>query len=162
MHLGTARILEGQTGHDAAWQLLAQMYRQQTGKALPEAVRTPLGKPYFPDSAWHFSLTHTKNRVFCVLSNRPVGIDAEEENRNINLALADKILSPEERLAFDRAADPRRALLTFWVLKEAQKKCTGQGLQPYPRDTNFTLDDPRVQELEGCLVAVVEEKNYAV
>ena len=162
MHLGAARILEGQTGHDAAWQLLAQMYRQQTGEALPETARTPLGKPYFLNSPWHFSLTHTKNRVFCVLSNRPVGIDAEEENRNINLALADKILSPEERLAFDRAADPRRALLTFWVLKEAQKKCTGQGLQPYPRDTNFTLDDPRVQELEGCLVAVIEEENYAV
>lgn len=162
MHLGTARILEDQTGHDAAWKLLAQMYRQLTGKALPEVARTPLGKPYFPDSPWHFSLTHTKNRVFCVFSNCPVGIDAEEENRNINLALADKILSPEERLAFDRAEDPRRALLTFWVLKEAQKKCTGQGLQPYPRDTKFTLDDPRVQELEGCLVAVIEEENYAV
>ena len=36
MHLGTARILEDQTGHDAAWKLLAQMYRQLTGKALPE------------------------------------------------------------------------------------------------------------------------------
>ena len=162
MHLGAARILEGQTGHDAAWQLLAQMYRQQTGEALPETARTPLGKPYFLDSDWHFSLTHTKRHAFCVLSDRPVGVDAEEQDRNIHLALADKILSPEERLAFDRAADPRRALLTFWVLKEAQKKCTGQGLQPYPRDTNFALDDPRVQELEGCLVAVIEEENYAV
>ena len=156
MHIGAAEIQPGQTGHDAAWQLLEKMYRQQTGEALPAVARTALGKPYFLDSPWHFSLTHTKAHVFCVLSHRPVGIDAEEEDRKINLALADKILSSGERAQFEEAEDPRRALLTFWVLKEAQKKCTGQGLQPYPRDTDFSLDDPRVQETDGCLVAVVE------
>lgn len=156
MHMGAAEIRPGQTGHDAAWQLLEKMYRQQTGEALPATERTNLGKPYFVDSPWHFSLTHTKNHAFCVLSHRPVGIDAEEEDRNVNLALADKILSSGERAQFDVAEDPRQALLKFWVLKEAQKKCTGQGLQPYPRDTDFSLDDPRVQEIDGCLVAVVE------
>ena len=154
--MGAAQIQPGQTGHDAAWQLLEKMYRQQTGEALPAVARTALGKPYFLDSPWHFSLTHTKAHVFCVLSRRPVGIDAEEEDRKINLALADKILSPGERAQYVKAEDPRQALLKFWVLKEAQKKCTGQGLQPYPRDTDFSLDDPRVQETDGCLVAVVE------
>ena len=162
MFLGWSRIGENQNGHEAAWQLLAQMYRQQTGEAMPEAVRTPLGKPYFPDSPWHFSLSHTKRHVFCVLSDRPVGIDAEDTDRKINLALADKILSAGERICFDRAEDKAVALLTFWVLKEAEKKRTGQGLQPYPRDTDFSLNDPRVQRIDGCLVAVIEEEEYAV
>ena len=162
MELGWLRIQEGQTGHEAAWQLLETMYRQKIGSALPEATRTPLGKPYFPDSPWHFSLSHTKHHVFCVLSDRPVGIDAEEMDRKVNLALADKILSPEERVRFDRAEDKTVALLTFWVLKEAEKKRTGQGLQPYPRDTDFSLDDPRVQTIDGCLVAVIEENEHVI
>ena len=65
MHLGAARILEGQTGHDAAWQLLAQMYWQQTGKEMPEAVRTPLGKPYFPNMPnLHFCFHHSLYTAF--------------------------------------------------------------------------------------------------
>ena len=34
---------------------------------------------------------------------------------------------------------------------------SGEGLRGYPNGTNFALDDPRVQELSGCLVAVIEE-----
>ena len=156
MHLGWQRIGDNQTGHEAAWQLLETMYRQQTGEEMPAAERTPLGKPYFPGNPWHFSLTHSKHHVFCVLSHRPVGIDAEEADRRINLALAEKLLSPGEKAQYDAAPDKRLALLRFWVLKEAGKKCTGQGLQPYPRDTDYALDDPRVQIIDGCLVAVVE------
>ena len=162
MELGWLRIQEGQTGHDAAWQLLETMYRQKTGEALPEVARTPLGKPYFVNAPGYFSLSHTKHHAFCVISDRPVGIDAEEEDRKINLALADKILSAGERAQFDRSADQRLALLRFWVLKEAQKKCTGQGLQPYPRDTDFSLEDPRVQAIDGCLVAVIEEDEHVI
>ena len=162
MHIGAAQIQPGQTGHDAAWQLLERMYRQITGGVLPAVERTALGKPYFLDSPWHFSLTHTKGHAFCVLSQKPVGIDAEEEDRKINLALADKILSPGERAQYDAAADKRLALLTFWVLKEAQVKCTGQGLQGYPKDTDFSLEDPRVQKIDGCLVAVIEEDDHVI
>ena len=156
MQLGGLQIMAGQTGHDAAWQLLETMYRQQSGGEMPAVERTPLGKPYFVDSPWYFSLTHTPHHAFCVLSCNPVGIDAEEQDRPIRLQLAEKILSPGEKAQYDAAPDKRLALLRFWVLKEAAAKCTGQGLQPYPRDTDFSLDDPRVQEIDGCLVAVVE------
>mgnify|MGYP003300319125 CR=1 FL=1 len=149
--------LEGRTGHEAGRQLLAQLYREETGLDLPPIAVTDRGKPYFPDSSWHFSITHTEAHAFCALSPNPVGIDAEELGRNIRLKLADKILSPGERLQYDAAADKRRALLTFWVLKEAAVKYTGEGLRGFPRDTNFSLDDPRVTEREGCLLAVIEE-----
>ena len=54
------------------------------------------------------------------------------------------------------ATDKSRALLTFWVLKEAAGKCSGQGINANPNQTAFTLDDPRVTEQFGCLVAVIE------
>ena len=148
--------LEGRTGHEAGRALLAEAYREAAGEDLPPITVTERGKPYFPDSPWHFSISHTKNHAFCALSPDPVGIDAEELDRNINLALAEKILSPMEKTQFDAAADKRRALLTFWVLKEAAAKLSGQGLRGYPNHTAFSLADPRVREMDGCLVAVME------
>ena len=114
--------LAGRTGHEAGRALLAALYREETGLDLPPIAIAAGGKPYFPDSGWHFSVSHTPRRAFCALSRREIGIDAEELDRNVKLALAEKILSPGERVQFDAAPDKRRALLTFWVLKEAQVK----------------------------------------
>lgn len=148
--------LAGRTGHEAGRALLAALYREETGHELPPIAVKAGGKPYFPGSDWHFSVSHTPRRAFCALSRREIGIDAEELDRNVNLALAEKILSPGERVQFDAAPDKRRALLTFWVLKEAQVKRTGDGLWGYPNGTDFSLNDPRVTEMDGCLVAVIE------
>ena len=161
MDISSQAITAG-TEHEAGRQLLKKMYLARTGRTMPPVAVTPRGKPYFPDSAIHFSISHTKQRVFCVLSDRPVGIDAEQLDRKIDLRLAEKILSASEKEQYDRAADPHRALLTFWVLKEAAAKCTGQGLRIYPNDTDFSLHDTRVQIRDGCLVAVIEEDEYAV
>ena len=156
--------LAGRDGHSAGLALLEQLY----GGPLPEICRTERGKPYFADRSAHFSISHTKNHVFCVLSDRPVGIDGEEADRDIDLRLAEKILSPGEKRQYDAAADKRLALLTFWVLKEAAAKATGEGLRGYPNKTDFSLEDPRVQRLHGCIVAVIEmnedkkENDHAV
>lgn len=149
-------------GHEEGRKLLEQMYRQHVGGPMPEIAVAEGGKPYFTGSPWHFSISHCKHHVFCALSQKRIGIDAEELDRQINLKLADKILSPKERLQFDGAAEPRIALLKFWVLKEANAKCTGDGLKGYPNHTQFMLTDPRVQQLEGCLVAVIEEDEYVI
>lgn len=166
MELSYSPILPGQTGHEAGRLLLARMYRARTGEEMPRIAIAPGGKPGFVEERVHFSISHTKRHVFCVLADRPVGVDAEELDRKVNPRLADKILSPRERLQYDRAADKQKALLTFWVLKEAAAKCSGEGLRGYPNGTDFSLDDPRVQEWNGCLVAVVEkteqEKNHVI
>jgi len=149
--------LKGQTGHAAGRQLLRQLYRQETGEDLPEIRVTERGKPYFPDSPWHFSISHTPKHAFCVLGRNNIAIDAEELDRKMDLKLAEKVLSPMEKEQFHGAQDKRRAFLTFWVLKEAEAKLSGEGLRIYPNHTNFSLDDPRVTEMDGCLIAVMEE-----
>ena len=151
--------LEGRTGHEAGRALLAELYRARTGHPLPQIAVTDRGKPYFIGSDLHFSITHTKHHAFCALSDRPIGIDAEELDREVNFRLAEKILSPGEKQQFETAPDKHRALLTFWVLKEAQAKCTGEGLRGYPNQTDFSLADPRVTEQDGCLLAVIEENG---
>ena len=149
--------LNGLSGHDAGRNLLAQLYREETGQDLPPISIAPMGKPFFPDNKWHFSISHTQSHAFCVLSEHHVGLDAEALTRTISPKLADKILSPGERAQYEAAPDKNKTLLTFWVLKEADAKRTGQGLRLYPNHTNFTLPHPGIREVDGCLVAILEE-----
>ena len=151
------RQLDGRGGHEAGRELLAALYRQETGEDLPEIRITQRGKPYFPGDPLHFSVSHTPRHAFCALSPSPIGIDPEETDRRIRPELAGKILSPGERRQYEAAPDKRRALLTFWVLKEAAVKLSGEGLRSYPNHTDFLLTDARVRELGGCYVAILEE-----
>lgn len=151
--------LEGRSGHEAGWALLRQLYLEETGRDLPAVRLSKTGKPYFPNSPYCFSISHTRRHAACVLGRHPVGIDLEELDRPIRLKIAARILSAPEYSQFARAADQRRAFLTFWVLKEAQLKCRGTGLQGIPNKTAFDLYDPRVWEWDGCLTAMIVEKK---
>ena len=154
--------LEGTNGHEVAYQLLEQLYREATGQPCPPVLKTPRGKPYFVDSPLYFSISHTKNHAFCVLAPVPVGIDGEEMNRRIDLRLAEKILSAREKTRYESASDQRAALLRLWVLKEAAAKLTGEGLRGYPAHTDFNPADDRIQEIDGCYVAVLKENDHVV
>lgn len=156
MRIGSC-MLDGRTGHEAGLALLAQLYKEETGEPLPEIRLGQWGKPYFVNSPWQFSITHTPRHAFCVLTREPVGIDAEELDRPISASLVRRVLSPIEYAQYAAAQDKRRAFLTFWVLKEAQVKRTGRGLQGFPNHTNFRLEDAQVFEMDGCLVAIDRE-----
>lgn len=143
--------------HEDAWELLKRLYMEQTGRQLPSVEIGQFGRPYFRDNHCYFSISHTHRHAFCAIADDPIGIDAEEADRPVNLRVADRILSPEEMAQFAEAADKPRALLTFWVLKEAAVKLTGEGLRGFPNETDFSLFDPRVREWDGCLVAVLTE-----
>ena len=151
--------LNGRTGHDAGRELLKKLYAEHFGDEMPEILVAHRGKPYFSDGKIHFSISHTKRHVFCALCDCPVGIDAEELDRIIKPTLAEKILSAGELAQYEAAADKNKALLTFWVLKEAAAKCSGEGLRGYPNHTDFSLDDPRVTERDGCLLAVMTKEE---
>lgn len=149
------RELNGESGHEAGRALLAELYIRYVGGPLPTTAVTPMGKPYFENCPWHFSISHTKHHAFCALCDCPVGLDAEELNRRVNPILAEKVLSAGERAQYETAADQNRALLTFWVLKEADGKRSGRGVGFHPTHTNFMLTDSRVFEHSGCLVAII-------
>ena len=148
--------LNGLDSRVAGKLLLARMYEELTGEEMPPIEKAPRGKPYFPGSPLHFSITHTKTTVFCAIADTEIGIDAEDLTRKVSPTLAEKILSPKEREQYEAVPEDLKneALLRFWVLKEAEAKCSGLGLRGYPNHTEFDLDDPRVHKLADCMVAV--------
>ncbi len=157
----SGKTIQPGTGHEEGRALLAELYRQYKGSDLPPILTTPLGKPYFADGHY-FSITHTENHVFCALSEKSIGIDAEELDRAVNLRLAEKILSPAEKIRYDACPDKRMALLKLWVLKEADGQRTGKGIQGYPNHTDFSPDDPRITVRDGCLLAIIEEEDHVI
>ena len=155
-YLSYKTIAPGQ-GHAAGRELLAQLYRTHVGGQMPEIVVQNQGKPVFSQGNWHFSISHTPRYAFCALGDRPLGLDAEEQSRQLNPQLAGKILSPGELAQYRQARDKNAALLRFWVLKEARGKLLGTGIRLWPNHTDFQLSDPAIQEISGCFVAILEE-----
>lgn len=153
------RRLDGKDGHREGRRLLRELYGENVGGEMPEILQAPGGKPKFADGQWHFSISHSQNHAFCVLADVPVGIDAEEVCRKVRPIVAEKALSPAEKAHYERATDKNRALLTFWVMKEAAAKLTGAGIGFHPNHTNFSPNDPAVQEIDGCLVAVLTQED---
>ena len=149
--------LNGRSGHEVGRQLLAQLYQQATGETLPTIAMTENGKPYFPDSDWHFSISHTEHYAFCVLSRQNIGLDAEEKGRKVSPAMVEKFLSPTEKSRIGH--DPQDAFLRLWVLKEALAKLSGKGIGNWMKNTDFHPFDQRIQEINGCYVAVLEDTH---
>ena len=141
--------------HAAAAALLSQLYRRVTGEALPPVCRTEMGKPYLENCPWHISVSHTPRHVFCCLATENVGIDAEECDRTAKAVY----LSAAEQQKLTASDRPQQDFLRLWVLKEAYAKRIGKGVGNYLKATNFSPDDPRVTEIDGCFVAVITEKD---
>ena len=147
--------LEGQDGHAVGRQLLAALWQRHGDGPMPEILTTERGKPYFASGGLHFSISHTKDHAFCCLSDRPVGIDAEETGRKLSCRIGERFLSEAERHRWEQAADRDQALLRLWILKEARAKATGDGIGYRMRETDLSPDDPRIREIDGCLLAIV-------
>lgn len=88
----------------------------------------PHGKPLLvgrPDI--HFNVSHCREAVACVVSDRPVGIDVESIGRYRD-DLVRYTMSETEQAAIAASAVPDVAFTRLWTMKEALLKCSGQGL----------------------------------
>ena len=78
-------------------------------------------------SSLHFNLSHCKQAIACVLSERPVGVDVESVGR-YSESLARHVLSPEEFVLVSSAPYPQIPFTRLWTQKEAVVKLTGRGI----------------------------------
>ena len=74
-----------------------------------------------------FSISHCKNAIAVVLSDRPVGVDVESF-RHAEEPLLKRTMNPEEQAEVRNAADPAEAFTCLWTRKEALLKLRGTGL----------------------------------
>ena len=108
----------------------------------------------------NFSLSHTRKTVVLVCDAAPIGVDAEELERNISgwENLAERHFTPAENLLLQNSRNPAKCFLTIWTAKEAYVKRLGTGLHT-PFDSFDTCIQPaeygwRSAEHRGTMVTV--------
>ncbi len=73
------------------------------------------GKP-FCDGV-HFSISHTKNFVAVIVSNKPVGIDIEYKSDRI-FRITEKFMHPDELKTLSECSEKQKFALICWCAKE--------------------------------------------
>lgn len=99
------------------------------------------GKPLLVDHPnIHFNLSHCREAVACVLSDKPVGIDVESIHR-YKESLVRFTMNEQEQQTIREADDPALAFTRLWTMKEARLKLSGEGIG---HGMATVLDDPAV------------------
>ena len=86
------------------------------------------GKPYLrerPDIS--FNISHCREAVVCVLSDRPVGVDVESM-RGYRESLVRYTMNDAEISEIEQSACPEIEFIRLWTRKEAVMKCYGSGI----------------------------------
>ena len=102
------------------------------------------GKPYlldFPEV--HFNLSHSGERVMCVISPFEVGCDVEIIKGDRG-RLAERFFKPEESAwikHFETLEAQSEAFYRLWTLKECYMKVTGRGLSLMPDMFALHMDE---------------------
>ena len=90
--------------------------------------RNEHGKPFLKDHPEvHFNLSHCRNGIAVVVSDRPVGIDIESY-REASDGLLRYTMNEEEQHIITESDDPIRAFTEYWTKKEAVFKLRGTGI----------------------------------
>ena len=73
------------------------------------------GKPFC--DGMHFSISHTKNFVAVIVSNKPVGIDIEYKSDRI-FRITEKFMHPDELKTLSECSEKQKFALICWCAKE--------------------------------------------
>lgn len=111
-------------------------------------------KPYLPDEAYHFSISHCKDFAAAIVSTRErVGIDIENQHGKIE-KIANKFLSEQEKQIIQRPsmAIKEKPETLIWAAKEAMFKWYGLGKIDFK--TMLFVDVSTLNNREGVCKAV--------
>lgn len=106
-------------------------------------ITDAFSKPKFADFPVYFSLSHSEERVMCIMSELQVGCDVEK-NHPIDLRIARDFFFEDEFRVIEACTTQKEQMAMFfrlWTLKESFMKCTGLGVR-LPLDSFAILLEP--------------------
>jgi 4'-phosphopantetheinyl transferase len=90
----------------------------------PEIAHDQHRRPSLSNSGLNLSISHSRSLVTVILSENEVGIDTEENTRNVS-QIAKRFLSEEELSWTSASEDPNNAWILCWSIKESVFKMMG-------------------------------------
>ncbi len=127
--------LQGRLECVLAYMELCRGLREEYGiEEMPRFTFTPEGKPLLADHPHiHFSLSHCREAVGCLLSDRPCGLDIERI-RPLNESLVRHTMNADECREIFASERPDTAFIRLWTRKEAVLKLRGTGIADHLHD----------------------------
>jgi len=102
----------------------------------------------------HFNLSHSKNVAACAVSNNELGVDVQYIT-NVKDALAKRVLTDNEYVAFKESLSPEEFFCEVWTIKESYLKKTGQGITTELRDISVdSISDIMIYRSESYFCCV--------
>ncbi|MBR0472111.1 MAG: 4'-phosphopantetheinyl transferase superfamily protein [Methanosphaera sp.] len=109
-------------------------------------------KPYIQNHKIEFNLSHSKEMVACAISDKPIGIDIEYIDKNIDLDIAKHYFYNNEYENIIQAKDQAKEFFKYWVLKESFMKYTSLGF-------NINLDEFNIDLQEEHINVILKNKE---
>jgi len=98
----------------------------------------------------HFSLSHSHNIAACVVSDNPIGLDAQKICP-VSDKVAKRVLTKDEYSTYINSREPNDYFCKIWAIKESYIKKMGDGI-------TFVFDDISAEEIIDK--NVFKEKDY--
>lgn len=111
---------------------------------MPAFAYNEHGKPYLEEHPGiHFSISHCKEAVGCLVADCPCGLDIEHI-RKAKEELVRYTMNPQEEEGIYASPSPDIAFTRLWTQKEAVLKLLGTGIT---NDLHHVLDQERLQDI---------------
>ena len=88
--------------------------------------KTPEGQPYLPGAPC-FSISHSGSLILLGVSDRPIGVDIQEQRTVSVSRIASRFFHPNETERIRISTDPDSEFLSLWTAKESYVKAKGLG-----------------------------------
>ena len=157
------------TGSELTDQLIIESLLQYgfdgNEETVPEICRTSKGKPYTDvtrdGEQVHLSVSHSGDCFVCLLSDKPVGVDIQQErSANIEKLSRRYFTQEEQEYVREHGSD---GFFRLWTRKEAYAKLTGLGIEEIMRKTavlgrkDVEFTDFRLYENMYCSCCIMAE-----
>jgi 4'-phosphopantetheinyl transferase len=90
----------------------------------PEIIHDQDRRPFLSNSGYNLSISHSRSLVTVILSEKQVGIDTEENTRNVS-HITKRFLCPEEIFWTSLTENPNNTWILCWSIKESVFKMMG-------------------------------------
>ena len=127
-----------------------------------EITALPSGKPFFKNcDNLHFNITHSKNSVFVVFDDNPIGIDCEKI-RKINLSHCYKIFTESEiEYINSKKHNKNTRFLEMWTKKEAYSKLLGKNIFSLIKSRDEILYNSITIKYKKYILSVSSKKDIS-
>jgi 4'-phosphopantetheinyl transferase len=120
--------------------ILMNYLKKYTRFSLDDIQKDYYGKPNISDGSFYFNISHSKDLVVCAFSKlKPIGVDIEMVESNINIEEFFAIFSDDELELIKKSNDKSYTFYRLWTMKEAILKAYGKGFSSNPLDIELDL-----------------------